>query len=56
MTTKPKGVMIKGMDMPKSCYDCPLFNREHLSCNIIGYDDDVSVLSRSKNCPLREVR
>lgn len=56
MNTKPKGVMVVGMDMPKSCYDCPLFNREHFSCNIIGYDNDVSVLSRSKNCPLREVK
>lgn len=23
MTTKPKGVMIKGMDMPERCFDCP---------------------------------
>lgn len=22
MTTKPKGVMIKGMEMPKTCMDC----------------------------------
>lgn len=22
MTTKPKGAMIKGIDMPKNCYSC----------------------------------
>ena len=44
------------IEMPKSCFDCPLFNREHFSCNIIGYDEDVSFLSRSKNCPLEEVK
>lgn len=32
MTTKPKGVMIKGMDMPKSCFSCVCRNELFASC------------------------
>lgn len=58
MTTKPKGVMIKDMDMPKGCCECPIFNRELFACNIptVPYDDNVSFCIRNKNCPLQEVK
>ena len=58
MTTKPKGVMIVGIDMPEGCCECPLFNEELFACNIpsVPFDYNVSFCRRNKECPLQEVK
>lgn len=46
-------VLIKDMNIPENCYDCP-FNYDYISC--MASDEDVRVFlmdnERAKNCPL----
>ena len=45
-------VIVKGMEMPKDCYDCPLHDGENGRCNILG----ITVCDYiPKECPLVEV-
>lgn len=45
-------VIIKNMEMPKDCYDCPLHDGETGRCNILG----ITVCDYiPKGCPLVEV-
>lgn len=45
-------VIVKGMEMPEYCYDCPLHDGENGRCNILG----ITVLDYiPKACPLVEV-
>lgn len=45
-------VVVKGMEMPKYCYDCPLQDNETGRCNILG----ITVCDYiPKTCPLVEV-
>lgn len=44
-------VIVKGMEMPKYCYDCPLQDGEDGRCNILG----IIVYDIPKECPLIEV-
>lgn len=66
MTTKPKGVMIVGMDMPKKCCECFCCNiryamdKEHnwvvdfAECNILKRT--ATRTKRPSWCPLQEVK
>lgn len=54
-------VQIEGMEMPKSCDECPCQQYMMGSCfwcGIYGFklDDDNSFEKRHPNCPLREVK
>ena len=46
------GVYIKGMDMPKGCYECPLMDGEYGNCKVgaTGLYDPYM-----EDCPLTEV-
>ena len=44
-------VIVKGMEMPKHCYDCPLQDGETGRCNILG----ITVYDIPKECPLIEM-
>ena len=47
-------IIIQGIEMPKSCIDCPCHDGEWGCCNItnnyIGFDEN-----RPQDCPLKEV-
>lgn len=46
-------VIVKGMKMPKDCYDCPLHDGETGRCNILG----ITICDYiPKECPLVEFR
>lgn len=45
-------ILIKGMEMPEYCYDCPLHNSEYGSCNIL----DRATIDPPRDCPLVEVK
>lgn len=45
-------VIVKGMEMPKYCYDCPLHNGENGRCNIL---EITTIDYIPKECPLVEV-
>lgn len=56
-------VLIKGMEMPKSCCACPLFKSnmsKQLFCKAFGAFDksdyDKLPIERMKNCPLVEIK
>ena len=42
-------VLIKGMEMPKTCYDCIFYGG--LECSLTGFDAD----RKSRHCPLVEL-
>ena len=44
-------VIVKGMEMPKHCYDCPLQDGEDGRCKVLG----ITVYEIPKECPLVEV-
>ena len=54
-------VMIKGMKLPKSCYDCDLFSGEGFLCPLVietNYDWSWEVMYKYKRvdeCPLVEI-
>ena len=66
MTTKPKGVMIKGMKMPRTCIDCPCsqvtfyvdvykdINETHFFCK--NTSKRAMKTKRPSWCPLEEVK
>lgn len=65
MTTKQKGVMIKGMEMPKGCFACRFRIKEDWvgwGCSALDLeqrdevDFDESKESRPFWCPLQEVK
>ena len=64
MTTKPKGVMIVGMEMPKNCHECG-FRRCFLYdffCGAVLLEDNKGrvvikdLYKRPSWCPLQEVQ
>lgn len=53
--TENGDVLVKGMKMPESCFDCPLIHGEYLICTITGSDlRDVQNIQkeRAQDCPL----
>ncbi len=52
-------IAIKGMTMPKSCGDCPLFHDEliYMNCNLTGMELMYPQFheGRDKTCPLIEL-
>ena len=49
-------ILIKGIDMPKICWDCPCYNQEFFMCQVTeieDYDDDGT--QRRDDCPLIEI-
>lgn len=58
MTTTPKGVMIKGMDIPKDCSECKFYTFEvgimHPYC-LITNDIIKDSKQKFKKCPLQGV-
>ena len=44
-------VLIKGMEMPKSCMDCQCFCEENFYCRV-KEGDDIGLGKRPKDCPL----
>lgn len=47
-------VLIKGMKMPKDCWNCPLLNSEPCPCK--GYSTALEhVMNRHEHCPLVEI-
>ena len=47
-------VYIKGMEMPKNCWDCPFWNTEPCPCK--GYSTALEhTTDRHQNCPLVHV-
>ncbi len=48
-------IAIKGMEMPKNCIECPLFDGEYGDCNIIGKTKADATEERAENCPLQEI-
>ena len=50
------GVYIKGMEMPKSCIDCPCYYPEYYECNIVHNCNPISHNDPiPQYCPLIEV-
>lgn len=66
MTTKPKGVMIKGMEMPKNCCECfccdvriGLNNEDKWEVYFARCKVKIKNATRTKRpswCPLQEVQ
>lgn len=63
MTTKPKGVMIMGVGMPRNCIECPCASLKVFSgnikiaclkCNV--FNKEGRKANRPSWCPLREVK
>ena len=55
MTSKSKGVMIVGIEMPKSCsFDCKFRHCTKAYCILTGTPTPIH--SRPVNCPLQEVK
>jgi hypothetical protein len=48
-------IAVKGMEMPENCMDCPLFDGEYGTCNIIGKTKADATEERAENCPLVEI-
>ena len=52
-------VLVKGMEMPKDCNNCPCFEREWFDDDIVGFCKAVKVwietYERLLNCPLIEI-
>ena len=52
-------VIVKGMEMPRDCNDCPCFEREWFDDDIVGFCKAIKVrlqtYKRLLNCPLIEV-
>ena len=48
-------ILIKGMEIPKNCRDCPCFNGEYLYCRA-KEGDDWSGENRPSDCPLVPVQ
>ena len=49
-------LIIKGLDMPQNCWECPCYNQELFMCQVTGiedYDDDGT--QRREDCPLIEI-
>jgi len=48
-------VLIKGMEMPKNCFDCPFLKDDF--CIVLGYEmRNDQILMGCGSCPLVEVR
>ena len=58
-------ILIRGMEMPKNCFQCPLFSNcdacegHECECGLlgcIGYEDEISEDHRRDDCPLVELQ
>ena len=64
MTTKPKGVMIVGQKMPRTCLDCPcsmatIFYQKDKICTDFFCQNNFRKAMKTKRpswCPLKEVQ
>lgn len=48
-------IVIRGMEMPKNCYSCPLADLEDFECNLIDrafISYDMRCDKRLEDCPL----
>ena len=63
MTTKLKGVMIVGIDMPRNCVECPCaslevfsgnFNTTCLKCNVLNKEGRKT--KRPSWCHIKEIK
>ena len=50
-------VLIKGIEMPKNCLDCPCLNSEEMYCQVTGKNLGLAFASlyKASGCPLVEV-
>lgn len=48
-------ILIKEEKMPECCADCPVFDCEYDSCNVIGKINADIMEERPEDCPLVEV-
>ena len=49
-------VLIKGMDMPENCFQCPCLDGEYCVCQAVdSYEKIESIKFRPPYCPLVEV-
>lgn len=48
-------IMIRGMEMPKSCSQCPIFNFDYDICNDLSTHNRDFETSRIDGCPLHEL-
>jgi len=57
-------ILIRGMEMPHNCFQCPLFSNcdacegHECGCGLlggIGYEEDISEDRRRDDCPLLEL-
>lgn len=47
-------VLIEGMEMPKSCWECPLFDDKSMQCPILHYEIRTDQAISASCCPLLE--
>lgn len=48
-------ILIKGMAMPKNCYDCPFESHNRCYFSVMGLPNVVEAIDRPKACPLVEI-
>ena len=48
-------VIIKGMQMPKSCMECPMFSGAGCKATMTMFNELTNVAVRVKGCPLVEL-
>lgn len=44
-------ILVKGIDMPKCCNDCPLFDESYLYCNAYSYGRTDRTISNPSTIP-----
>lgn len=49
-------VIVKGMDMPKSCNDCPMFHTEYYGDYCAVLDVLVDYTNKHTDCPLVDIK
>lgn len=48
-------IIVKGMQMPKSCMECPMFCGIGCKATMIMFNELTNVAVRVKGCPLVEI-
>lgn len=48
-------IIIKGMNMPSSCMECPLYNGHGCTATNTMFSNMTNVAVRTKECPLIEI-
>ena len=47
-------VIIRGVQMPKDCFDCPCFNSDQTACNVTDEIVSITQIGRLEDCPFVE--